>query len=136
MTLEQEVSYLFHYMTIGGLVGGVVTFALSFKIPFMSHVSGVLFIGAVTSWGFVQALAVLAIIKWVVICALITFGGFHLHKRAKAHKEEVEGLDAVAREVCQHFNNPDGEKELSEKTRDFYTMARPLRNIYEKDLTK
>jgi len=130
----EQANVKLQWLMVTCLIFGVITFALGFKIPFLSNISGILFIGAGSAWCVIEALNLIESIKWIIIIAGVCFGGFHIYHTAKNNKEEKGLLNGIIDELGFGFDDPEGVDKLSKEAQVRYTLARPTKPTPQKNI--
>jgi hypothetical protein len=123
-TLELSMQWIINVCAFAG----VITFAAGFYFPLCSKLSGLFLIGALSAYAVLVAMTLLAFVKWLIIIAGATWVVHFIYSLIKKHRGEKDELEGIASEIITYFDDPEGEKKLSKKTQEYFTLNRPVRN--------
>ena len=121
---ESVLSPIFLY----SLIGAIILFVASFKVPTLAKWSGMLAVLAATCYCVIFALGVIESIKWVIIVVFAIGGFFYWWENRKKNKKK----DEIQHQLITHFDNPDGHKLLDKEAEEVYKKGRP--ELKPKDL--
>ena len=118
--LANDLEAYLIWATIAATMAAILSFALSFKVPGLSHVSYICGIVAASCGMAIYALEWIWLIIGVSFWSLIAWGGYHLYKKSKEIKENA----GVIEELATHFEDEQGEDKLSHKARNIQLIHR------------
>ena len=118
--LTNDLEAYLIWATIAATLGAILSLALSFKIPGLSHVAYICGLVAGGCAMAVYALEWIWLIIGVCFWGLIAWGAYHIYKRGK----EINEKDGIVEELAANFEDPDGEHKLSHKARNIQLIHR------------
>lgn len=112
-------SYLI-WATIAATMAAILCFALSFKMPGLSHVSYICGIVAGSCGMAIYALEWIWLIIGVSFWSLIAWGAYHLYKKSK----EIKKAEGINEELAIHFDDREGQNKLNEEAKAMHLKHR------------
>jgi len=126
--LTNDLEAYLIWAAIAATMAAILSFALSFKVPGLSHVSYICGIVAASCGMAIYALEWIWLIIGVSFWSLIAWGGYHLYKKSK----EITRVTALKDEAFTEFENPHGHHELSPEGLNEYQIKRNKSKYWEK----
>ena len=120
---EKVIDTLGDYLVYGatvGLLGALLCLIASFKIPPFIHAAYLLGLTGGSCLVSIYALDYIWLIAGTVFFMVVAWGVYHLYMKAQEIKEHKE----IQEELATHFDDPNGENNLSEKAKNIQLIHR------------
>ena len=113
------------------LGAAILCVILSFKVPGLIHLAGILFMASVGFWATLQAINFIDYFSWLLIIFLVFSGGALWYSKSKYYNQELSLKDNIIEDLGLHFDDEEGENKLAKESHDAYTMYRKSRELKE-----